>query len=509
MEYIVIISALLACICSSIKFIHIFQLNSYAHDTQYRWMKHNLSKLMLNIVYGLASLVIFFTYPNASAAVLIWAAFHNRYKKAKKPIAFTARVKRLLTTVILVSVIPTVVALIFGAFASAIVSIVMYLANPIVIILSDTINAPIEKAVRNYYINDAKKILSASNADVIGVTGSFGKTSVKYYLNTLLNSAFDTLMTPESYNTPMGVVITIRNKLTARHKHFICEMGARRVGDIKEICDIVHPDMGIITSVGPQHLETFGDINAVIGTKFELADALKDGSPLFVNLDNEYIRKTVDKYKNTRRVITYGGLPEADYRFETVSVSSRGTEFKVISKDFTHTYQTKLIGEHNVLNITGAIAVASTLGIKPEKLALAVRRLECVPHRLELTDNGSAIIIDDAYNSNPTGAKAALDALSLFEEYKVLVTPGMVELGDKQYELNREFGRQAAEVCDYIILVGRAQAEPILDGMGTFPKEKYYVAENINDAISHAYGLVTDTKKVILLENDLPDNYLK
>lgn len=507
MNYILAALIFTASVLSTIKYVHIFQLNSYAHDTQWRWMKKNTGKLLPNIIFSIIGIVLYFIYPVLSVIPVIIAGLTNRYKKAKKPIAFTLRVKRLIATILILTAVIALLGLFANETVFVILSFVMYLLNPIVIILSDTLNSPIEKAVKQYYINDAKKILSSSNANVIGITGSFGKTSVKYYLNTLLNSQFDTLMTPESFNTPMGVVITIRGKLTARHRHFICEMGARRVGDIAEICDIVHPSAAVITSVGPQHLETFGNIDNVIKTKFELADSIPDGAPLFVNNDNEYIRKTLSKY-SSKNIITYGKDTSSDYRFETNSVSSRGTEFTVFTKDESFTYQTKLIGEHNVLNITGAIAVANTLGIPLSKLALPVKRLECVPHRLELNDNGKAIIIDDAYNSNPSGAKAAFDALSLFEEYKVLVTPGMVELGEKQYECNKTFGEQAAKVCDYIILVGKKQAEPILDGMGNFPKERYFVADTVNEAIAHAYS-VNNEKKVILLENDLPDNYLE
>jgi len=504
--FIVITISVLLC---SIKYIHIFQLNSYAHDTQKRWFKNNTKKLIPNIVFPLLGSILLLISPVAVCIVFVFAGIFNRYKKAKKPVVFTARVKRLLLTIMLISVILPLIFFIMNTKLLIICSLIVYLLNPLMILIGDTLNAPAEKAVKQYYINDAKKILSSSNASVIGVTGSYGKTSVKYYLNSLLNSQFDTLMTPESFNTPMGVVKTIRESMNARHEYFICEMGARRVGDIKEICDIVNPDFGIITSVGPQHLETFGSIENVTNTKFELADALSQSSVLFLNGDNEYISNNIKNYKEKRKVITYGIGKENDYRFEVIKVSSKGTEFSVIHGDNSYTYSTKLIGEHNVLNITVAIAVADTLGISPEKLVIPVKRLNSVAHRLELSDNGKAIIIDDAYNSNPAGAKAALDTLALFEEYKILITPGMVELGNKQYECNKTFGSQAAKVCDYIILVGKKQAEPILDGMGDFPEEKYFVADTVTEAINHAYALnTTDKKKVILLENDLPDNYL-
>ncbi len=508
--YIAVLVAFVAYALSSVKYMHYFQLNSYAHDTQKRWMKNYRKKLVPNFVFaiigGLALLLpggyIF------SAVVFLSACFVNRYRKAKKPVVFTARVKRLYATVLLVFIAVTAGVAFINAFAAALFAAVMYLLNPVIIIFADTVNSPVERGVKNHYINDAKKILNSSNAKVIGITGSYGKTSVKYYLNTLLESTYDSLMTPESYNTPMGVVKTVREKMNARHEYFVCEMGARRVGDIKEICDIVHPGLGVITSVGPQHLETFGTLENVKKTKFELAQAIGDGGILFINGDDENVLEYAKNFDKLKK-ISYGTGRECTYRADVISVSSRGTVFSVTVGDDSCEYSTKLIGKHNVINIAGAVAVANTLGIPLQKLILPVKRLEGVPHRLQLTDNGQAVIIDDAYNSNPTGAGAALDTLALFEEYKILVTPGMVELGDKQYECNKEFGSHAARVCDYIILVGQKQSVPILDGMGDYPKDRYYVADTVNDAIQHAYSVHTEgRKKVILLENDLPDNYL-
>ena len=127
---------------------------------------------------------------------------------------------------------------------------------------------------------------SCSNITVIGITGSYGKTSVKFYLNKLLSAKYNVLMTPESFNTPLGVVKTIRTSLKATHEIFICEMGAKNINDIKEICDIVHPKHGVITSIGPQHLESFKTVENVVKTKFELADAIDKNGMVFLNYEN-------------------------------------------------------------------------------------------------------------------------------------------------------------------------------------------------------------------------------
>ncbi|NLK99678.1 MAG: UDP-N-acetylmuramoyl-tripeptide--D-alanyl-D-alanine ligase, partial [Clostridiales bacterium] len=188
-----------------------------------------------------------------------------------------------------------------------------------------------------------------------------------------------------------------------------------------------------------------------------------------------------------------------------------GTEFTVITSNKEKAqFNTKLLGRHNVVNIVAAIAVSNSLGIPLEDLTIPVRRLQPVEHRLQLIEKGGNLtIIDDAYNSNPAGSKAALDTLSLFDGLRILITPGMVELGSQEDYYNREFGRQASTRCDYVILVGKKQTEAIYDGLISegFDKSKLYVTDIFDDAIKHAYDIKTDKHKYILLENDLPDNY--
>ena len=503
---------------SVIDSVHFFQLNSYRFDTHTKWMRENLRKYLThNIISVLMLIVVFIPMNPMVKAIALEILFiislpSEKPKKAKKPLVYTARVKRMLATtllVVLAVLVPTTIKGISSAHETypLFAMVLIYALSPCIILLSNLINKPLELSINQYYTNDAKKMLRACpDLKIIGITGSYGKTSVKYYLTTLLRSKYNVLMTPESYNTPMGVVKTIRGSLKATDEIFVCEMGAKWVGDIKELCDIVHPHHGIITSIGPQHLESFKTLDAIKGTKFELADALPEGGMLFLNGDDE----NIDSYKGDRKHISYS-LDNGDYSAFDIAVSERGTTFKVKAPDGeTQEFSTKLIGRHNVLNIVGAIAVSHKMGIALKDLRSAVRKLEGVPHRLQLSDKGNMTIIDDAYNSNPSGTKAALEALSLFDGYKILVTPGMVELGSRQDELNREFGQNAADVCDYVVLVGEKQAVPIKAGLldKNYDESKIYVASNINDALTHVYALNSQgKKKIVLLENDLPDNY--
>lgn len=505
---------------SLIDSVHFFQLNSYRFDTHRRWLGNNTQKYLLHTIISLLLLIVTFVGFNIKAKLIIAFVLFlisipvEKPKKAKKPLVYTARVKRMLVTTAIITLaaaaIPACIFLPKKHETVALFALALLLTlSPVVILLSNLINKPVEKGINAHYTNEAKSILKqcGDSLTVIGVTGSYGKTSVKYYLNTLLRAKYNVLMTPESYNTPMGVVKTIRGSLKATHEIFICEMGAKWVGDIKELCDIVHPQHGVITSIGPQHLESFKTLDAVKSTKFELADALPSDGMLFLNGDD----KNISDHGSSRPAITYSIGGKADYVASDVTASSRGTTFTVTAPDGEkEEFSTRLIGRHNVLNITGAIAISNKLGIPLSALKGQVRKLEGVPHRLELSEKNGVTIIDDAYNSNPSGTKAALEALSLFDGYKIIVTPGMVELGEKQEELNREFGSNIASVCDYAVLVGRKQAVPIKAGLldRGYDESRIFVADTIGEALTHVYALNSSgKKKVILLENDLPDNY--
>jgi UDP-N-acetylmuramoyl-tripeptide--D-alanyl-D-alanine ligase len=446
----------------------------------------------------------------ASQTALDWP------RRAKKPLVFTGRMKRMLASHALLAA---------GAVACAfrgpppwrgVSAAALLLLTPLFVLLSNLLNAPVERAINRRYIEDAKRVLRGMpRLIVVGVTGSYGKTSVKNFLRSLLSPKYNVAMTPESYNTTLGVVRAVR-ELSPIHEVFVCEMGARNVGDVKEICDIVKPRYGVITAVGPQHLESFGTIERVLKAKFELADALPEDGAAFLNRDDERIRAK-EREKMKARVVSYGLSPGADYAASDIRVSASGSSFRVALPGAGRhcRFETKLIGKHNVRNLLAAIAVADRLGVDPDDMVLAVRRIEPVPHRTQILRaggnpaGGNMILIDDAYNANESGAEAALETLALFEGLKILVTPGMVELGKEQDGCNRRFGRRAAEVCDFVLLVGKRQTQSVAEGLrdGGFPDEKVFAAPTLEWAFEKIAELGAGSPKVILLENDLPDNY--
>ena len=433
---------------------------------------------------------------------------------SKKPLVYTPRVIRLLVTTVLWFLIICIINRFFGNQYTLLViaSVYAFVVAPFAPIISNLINKPIETYIASGFKKKAIKALSdMPTVKVIGVTGSYGKTSVKFFLKELLSARYEVLATPESYNTPMGVTRTINELLRPTHQIFICEMGARNVGDIKELCDMVHPDYGVVTSIGAQHLESFRTIENIQGTKFELPDAVygKTGEEarIFLNIDNSYIR-SYNKYDDA---VTYSVRGEGSYNASDIKTGRNGTEFTVTAPDGSSGhYNMRLIGEHNVINVVGAIAVSHELGIGLDELVLPVRRLAPVEHRLNLIEQGALTIIDDAYNSNPSGAAAALETLAMFtEDIKIVITPGMVELGAEQERLNREFGARIAEAADFAVIVDNDNTDAIRQGLSEkdFPDKRLYVAPSFKDAMSYVQRIPGEAHKTVLIENDLTDNY--
>lgn len=514
---------------------HMFQQNSYKPREYGEWLcvHTNVGRLLGKSLFAMLSLPLLLVGTRGCliAACLMngMTILVNKPHKAKKPLVYTPRVKRLLATtgimwilVLFVVSLPWIYVSLRGMTVLhngaesmhpllrnlGFTLLLLFLLQPVLILLVNLINHPVEQGINRHYISDAARILrEMPGLQIIGVTGSYGKTSVKYFLNTLLSAQYNVLCTPGNYNTTLGVVRTIRESMKPFHEIFICEMGAREVGDIKEICDLVHPDYGVITSIGPQHLQSFHTIENIISTKFELADAVPAAGKVFLNYDNEYIRE----HKIEKSVVSYGvGESALDFKAYDIRVSARGSSFRMKDENGeVHEFHTKLVGSHNVQNIAGAIAVAHTLGIPMEKLLYPVRQLESVPHRLQLIRQGDRIILDDAYNSNKSGFEAALDTLALFQELRILLTPGMVELGERQYEENKEAGVYAADKCDYAILVGKEQTKPIQDGLmeAGFPQNRMILVDTLQEAFQMVNAIPDERQKVILLENDLPDVY--
>lgn len=501
--------------------LHMMQLNSYMNHRYFRWLitkNIKTSSFYIDVVVVSCSLLITFfgmkLLSNAGFSVYLGYSIVTLVsKKEKKKLIFTPRAIRLYISLILVSFV-------YGYVSIKIFSLdtLLYYCIPttpliiiMILLIANAIIYPLEEIIKTWYINDAKKKLRSLPGLIrIGITGSFGKTSTKYFLKNILNQSYNTLATPESYNTTMGVVKTIRAYLKPTDEILIAEMGAKRKNDIQELCEIISPKYGIITAIGEQHLESFGTVDNILKTKFELQEKLESGGILMINKDYPIVSSMMKR--NDISVYYYSiEDTDADFNVRNIKYSTKGISFDVYDENkYIANLETKLVGKYNVSNILGAVALAYLLKIPIDDIKFAVKKLESVPHRLEIKVNAFGItIIDDTFNSNPVGARMALDVLKQLEgNKKIIITPGMVELGDKEAEENFNFGQEIAEICNLVILVGANQTRKIKDGLISkkFDEEKIYTVSSVNES-----KLVLKEKiergDVILYENDLPDTY--
>ncbi len=508
--------------------VHMAQQTSYRPERYWRWLKGRLGQefggvaVIAPALAAVTAIVWTVTVDvrwyclNVAAALL--ANLMWRRPPVKKALVWTDRTKRLYAAALLSWVILALPALLslFVVLTPPYGWLIAWTALlgwllPFAMLLATAWRQPFENARNQRFVDDAARMLrEMPGLTRVGITGSYGKTSSKMLLGRVLSEARYTLVTPDSYNTPMGITLTVRNNLKPIHQVFVAEMGARQRGDIKELCDIVQPQIGIVTAIGPQHLETFKTVDAVADTKSELIDSLPEDGLAVLNIDDAMIAARVDKVRVP--VATYGiDNTEADYTAGDIVFSPQGMDFVVRTADGREQpMHTQLLGRHNVYNILAACAVADHLGLSFAEISRAVAQAPPVEHRLVLKRAGGFTIIDDAFNSNPAGSKAAVDVLAAMPGgRKMIITPGMVELGSKQYELNRDFAAYCAEKLDFVVIVGERQSAPLLEGLRSagLPSERMLVAANLDEAAAFMRGWVRPGDYV-LFENDLPDSYL-
>lgn len=503
--------------------LHMFQQNRYEQNRYLDWIKSYLKTMSTkNIIpVGILLGLLIIEYVGNSVttdiictwALCLWACvliYQEIHKIYIKPLVFTDRVKRQVIVMTILNLIWICGLLSFKIPFVGVGMIVGYLGTWVLILVMDVITNPIEKMVKRKYLNQAKSILQGQHDLIkIGITGSFGKTSSKNILQEILSEKMYSLMTPASFNTPMGITITIREMLKPIHEVFICEMGADHVNDIKELCDFVSPKIGLVTSIGPQHLNTFGTLDNIINEKMKLIESLpKDGVGI-INKDNEYIRSYT--IKNNCRLVSYGiHEVDVDYHAKDIEYTPKGSKFTVVSNDGEYLFETKLLGEHNIANILAAIAIARELNIGWTELQSAVKKVKYIEHRLELKKINGYTFIDNAFNSNPIGSAMSLQVLKMMPNKRFIITPGMIDLGSKQDEINCEFGRKMKDCADEVILVGIQQTKPIVQGLQDvdYDMNKVHVCKTVREAFELVYKLATPID-TILLENDLPDAFNK
>ncbi len=509
-----------------------YQIEEYMSGRYLRWLVAERTRWLpsrptLTGVIGAALAVILSEGGSLVPAVIaITAALIAVYPpdegEIKKPFRSTARAKRLLgaafavTALIALLGFAVVSGLSLDSLAPAVmggVGLVLFIIAPLLLVIGTLLMTPVEAAFRRRFVSRARRALRDVNPVVIGITGSYGKTSTKSYLTHILNGRYHAYATPKSYNTLMGVCLAINEDVAGDHSidYFICEMGAYVPGEIRQICDLVQPSISMVVEVGPQHLERFRSLEAIAAAKYEIIKALPPEGVGAFNVDNPHIRAMEARgYPQTRLTVSRSG---ADARFvaSEIGESLEGLRFTVTDSQSGESaaFVTPLLGAHNVTNLLLATAVAVQVGMSLREIALRLRTLQPAESRLtrQVTAQGITLI-NDGYSANPVGAVGALQALSLHQSgRRLLITPGMVELGALMESENRKLGEAAALHATDVILVGK-QTAPIRDGLiaAGFPPDRLLTVGTLSESVQW-YQSHLQAGDTVLFLNDLPDTY--
>lgn len=502
-------------------YLHAYQQEEYDSPRFIKWMfRHRIFDKKLSLILLVIGVGWFFLGEfKFLVSLLVLLAFaiigyieKDPRKGSKKPLAMTARAKRIFIIAAIIGVLPA--AFVFFIQLPWIWIALVYFI-PFTLTIANALLQPYENMTQRKFWNEAHKKLRDLAPTTIGITGSFGKTSVKHILGHILSAHAPTLITPGSVNTPMGITRIVREQLEETHQYFIAEMGAYGPGSIKRLCDLAPPDHGIITAIGHAHYERFKSLETVAEAKFELAQAVVNKDGKIITHDKVLRMPYTESFKNRHESsFIVAGKEETDTLvIESTEQTLRGIEARIRWQDATYVLEAPLFGLHHAENMILSFAMACTLGLDPRTVINALATTPQIPHRLEVKRIGQTIIIDDAYNSNPLGFRSALDLLFMLGKKggrKILITPGMVELGAAHEEVHKQIGIVAAQSCDICIVIGPERIPSFISGFKEQARADQTLFEM--ESFAQAQEWVNDNRQdgdIVLIENDLPDVYEK
>ncbi len=502
-----------------LRYLHIFQQDEYDAARFLPWLV-NATAFDKRVS---AALVLFalFTYMVRDAALgltetgLIAILFAvaglmepDPRRAAKKKLVLTNRAKRIFG-------VGLVLGLIAGAAAAWFAGSLKWLAAvqlvPFLMVAGNWMLKPVEATIQHGFRTAAERRLRDVGPITIAITGSFGKTSVKHILGHVLQMNTNVLFTPGSVNTVMGISRIINERLADNCRYFIVEMGAYGIGSIARLCRFTPPDHGIITAIGEAHYERFKGLETVAEAKFELAEAVGSRNGLMVIdetvLERRYARDFVERNRAAFRVVGEGEA--CDIQILSIEQTARGLSVRVRQDHTEHTLFAPLFGIHHGRNMALAFALAVALGFAPDRIIAALRSTPQIAHRIEVKQHPSgATYIDDAFNANPAGIAGGIDLLQMLKKAggrRILVTPGVVELGEKHDEVHRELGQKAAACTDVTIAV---RPDRIASFVAAFEAEGSDAELITVEQFAQAQAWISKNLKpddVILIANDLPD----
>ena len=533
------------------RIVYLVQMSGYTYNSVwecfYFSLKNSYVQWILYLIVFIALLIMGYSNIYFMTGLLILSgglivSIGEKFVSVKK-IKYTKRMIRLIIVTIILLIVYLVLTLMLIPLQIVLLMPFILVVNYLLVYSGLFVLSPLEFTIRQSYIKKAKLRLNENpNLIKIGITGSYGKTSTKEILTTILSTHYNTVSTPKSFNTPMGITKTILDSVNNLSEVFVCEMGAKKVGEIKELCSLVNVDYGIVTAVGRQHTSTFGNINNIYRTKKELPDFLT-GKYCIFNISNKYVYNMYKEYIGTKISVFYlkskhlhnmGVLVKKMYKYarkyinidnkyiyylypsknsvyaKNIKIDENGSIFDVcMNRVKLFTAHTALVGWHNIINILLSIAMAKLLGVSNENIEIGLDKLKPIKARLEkITADGGATILNNGYNSNIDSVDGALGAVALFNrKYTLVVTPGFIET-NSPYEDNFALGQKIGMVATDVVVVKGINRDAILSGLESkgFNMDRVKIVNSFAEIKSYVNSL--DKDYVVLIENDLPDNYI-
>ena len=519
----------------TLRYLKYYQQEQYITEKFQSWLIRNWAfdkRISIFLLIGYVLQV--YGYTKAAYVVSSIGLFglifleENSLKVGKLPLNFTDRAKRI--TIVSLLFTGLIFGMLVGYYPNASIFLKYVIAVhyvPFSIMYANTLLSGFETSIQNKFKNEAIQILKRNSPAIIGITGSFGKTSTKSLVGEIFNVAVGPTYYPGSgINSLMGIVRDIRERFQTGTKFAVIEMGAYKIGSIKNLTEFSPPTAAIITAVGTMHLERFGSRENIYTAKSELARAVPEDGILVCNGDNAGSKRMAEEFKK-RTTLVYGladGCESFDVYAKNISFAEKGSSFDLyVQGRVFENCKTPLLGVPAISNILAAVSLVSAYGGDINSALGVIASLKPVRNRLELEKAGDLYYLHDAYNSNPVGFRSALGVMSDIShslvtngQYenseKIVMTPGMIELGDEQFQENADIGKEAGDICDYVIIVSDTNKEAILSGIKRSrinelkDKERVFVVKTRAEGFALMHRL-QQPGSVALIENDLPDLY--
>ena len=512
-----VVFGLVASAIGSLRWLRVAQREHYLAGSTARfasrwWRTQPLNLAALLVAVAGISAAAFWP-PSGIATVLVGltAPVGLSIRGRTSALAWTPRLRRVaLALFVIDGVVLGAVAVGAGLRVSGVVALSLVIVGPVLIDGVLVVLAPLEQRLALRYVNQAQAVLGRVRPRVIAITGSFGKTSTKGYVAHLLAGHFSVLASPRSFNNRAGLARTVNDLLLPGTEVLIAEMGTYGAGEIAEMVAWMPPEVAVLTAIGPVHLERFRTLDAIVRAKREI---VVGAAVVVLNDDDPLLSALADELEGSgQRVIRCSSSDS----HSQVAVVASGDDV-VISVGGEQLGRVNL-GETRasiaLSNVACALGVALAMGLRVDDLLPALQTLPVAENRLTSVVGGSGVLIlDDTYNSNPSGTALALDALARAASpgHKVVVvSPGMVELGPVQEAENANFGAAVAKMATQFVIVGRTNRTPLLAGVRTASLDGARCEIRLVDNRTAAVEIVQSdlgSGDVVLYENDLPDHY--